>query len=74
MRADSWMHMVLSNNTPLDVCEKRFLEFSTEANQFIRKEIKNRIIPESEKRGDKESTEAYNKILAVLEKIIAEKK
>lgn len=74
IRADSWMHMVLSYNTPLNVCEKRFREFSLEADQFIRKEIKNRIIPESEKRGDKESAEAYNKILAVLEKVIAEKK
>ena len=73
MRADSWMHMVLSNNTPLDVCEKRFREFSLEADHFIWNEIKNRIIPEAEKRGDIESILAYKKILATLEKIIEEK-
>lgn len=74
IRADSWMHMVLSYNTPLNVCEKRFREFSLDADFFVRRELADRIIPEAEKRGDKESVEAYSKILAVLDKIIAEKK
>lgn len=73
IRADAWMHMVLSYDTPLNVCERHFREFSLESDQFIRKEIKNRIIPEAEKRGDQESVEAYRKILAVLEKVIEEK-
>ncbi len=73
IRADAWMHMVLSDSTPLNVCERRFREFSLEADCFIQKEITDRIIPEAEKRGDKESAEAYRKILAVLERVIAEK-
>lgn len=73
VRADAWMHMVLSYNTPLNVCERNFREFSLEADIFVRREIADRIIPEAEKRGDKESAEAYRKILAVLEKVIAEK-
>lgn len=74
MRADSWMHMVLRYDTPLTICEKRFREFSLEANSFIQREIADRIIPEAENRGDEESREAYGRILAVLEKIIKEKK
>lgn len=74
VRADAWMHMVLSYSTPLNVCEKNFREFSPEADCFIRKEITDRIIPEAEKRGDKESMEAYSKILEVLDRVIAEKK
>lgn len=72
--ADAWMHMVLSYDTPLNVCERRFREFSLEADLFVRREIADRIIPEAEKRGDKVSVEAYRKILAVLEKVIAEMK
>lgn len=72
--ADAWMHMVLSYDTPLKVCERRFREFSLEADLFMRRELADRIIPEAEKRGDKVSVEAYSKILAVLEKVIAEKK
>lgn len=72
--ADAWMHMVLSFDTPLNVCERRFREFSLDADFFVRRELADRIIPEAEKRGDKESVEAYRKILAVLDKIIAEKK
>jgi len=74
LRADAWRHMVGSYNTPLNVCEKRFRGFSLEADLFMRKEIVNRIIPEAEKRGDKESMEAYSKILEVLDSVIAEKK
>lgn len=73
LRADAWMHMVLSSDTPLSACEKRFREFSKEADLFIRKEIFRRIIPDAEKRGDKEAVEAYSKILAVLDRVIAEK-
>ena len=72
--ADAWMHMVLSLDTPIKVCERRFREFSLDADYFVRRELADRIIPEAEKRGDKESVEAYSKILAVLDKIIAEKK
>ena len=72
--ADAWMHMVLSFDTPLNVCERRFREFSLEADYFVRREIADRIIPEAEKRGDKVSVESYSKILAVLEKVITEKK
>ena len=50
IRADVWMHMVLSHTTPLNVCERKFREFSLEADKFIRKEITERIIPEAVKR------------------------
>lgn len=74
MRADCWMHMVLTYETPLSDCKKTFREFTLEQDLFIRKEIMNRIIPDAEKRGDEESSEAYRKILEVLEKEIAKKK
>lgn len=73
LKADAWMHMVLSSETPLDVCEKRFQEFTLMQDTFIRGEIQNNIIPYLEKRGYEDSAEAYKKILAVLDKIIAEK-
>lgn len=73
MEADAWMHMVLSASTPLDVCEKRFREFTLMQDRFIRDEIQKNIIPDLEKRGYVDSAEAYRKILAVLENIIAEK-
>ncbi len=73
MEADAWMHMVLSSGTPLHVCEKRFREFTLAQDSFIRDEIQKNIIPDLEKRGYEDSAEAYKKILAVLENIIAEK-
>ena len=73
MEADAWMHMVLSSSTTLDVCEKRFREFTLMQDRFIRDEIQRNIIPDLEKRGYVDSAEAYRKILAVLENIIAEK-
>ena len=73
MEADAWMHMVLSSSTSLDVCEKRFREFTLMQDRFIRDEIQRNIIPDLEKRGYVDSAEAYRKILAVLENIIAEK-
>ena len=73
MEADAWMHMVLSSSTTLDVCEKRFREFTLMQDRFIRDDIQRNIIPDLEKRGYVDSAEAYRKILAVLENIIAEK-
>ncbi len=73
MEADAWMHMVLSFRTPLDVCEKKFREFTLMQDSFIRDEIRKNIIPDLEKRGYEDSAEAYKKILAILEDIIAEK-
>ena len=73
MEADAWMHMVLSSETPLDVCEKRFKEFSLNQDVFIRDEIQNRIIPDLKKRGFTDSVEAYKQILSILEKIITQK-
>ena len=51
MEADAWMHMVLSSSTTLDVCEKRFREFTLMQDRFIRDEIQRNIIPDLEKRG-----------------------
>lgn len=73
MEADAWMHMVLSSKIPLDACEKKFQEFSLMQDTFIRDEIQNKTIPDLEKRGYEDSAEAYKKILAVLEKVIAQK-
>ena len=73
MRADSWMHMVLRYDTPLNTCEKRFREFSLEADCFIRKELKDRMIPDAKNEGYLYVAEEYEKILAVLDNVIAEK-
>ena len=73
LKADAWMHMVLSSKTPLDICEKRFQDFTLMQDTFIKGEIQNIIIPNLEKSGYEDSAEAYKKILAVLDKIIAEK-
>lgn len=71
--ADAWMHNVLSSNTPMDVCEKKFREFNLIQNTFIRNEIQNVIIPELYKRGYMDAVETYKKMLVLLEEIIAEK-
>ena len=73
MRADCWMQMVLSYDTPINVCEKRFREFSLEADFFIRNELRNRVIPNAENSGHLTVAEGYKKILTVLEKVIAQK-
>lgn len=73
IEADTWMHNVLSARTPLDVCKKKFQEFSLVQNVFIRDEIQNNVIPDLEKSGYKDSAEAYKRILVVLEYIIADK-
>ena len=36
MEADAWMHMVLSDKTPIVVCEKRFRSFTITQDIFIR--------------------------------------
>ena len=71
--ADAWMHNVLSYKTPLDVCKRRFQEFTLEQDIFIKDEIQNGVIPDLEKRGYEDAVEAYKKILVVLEYIIADK-
>ncbi len=71
--ADAWMHNVLSASTPIDVCKKRFREFNLVQDTFIRNEIQNVIIPQLYKWGDMDAVEAYEKMLVLLEEIIAEK-
>lgn len=71
--ADAWMHNVLSADTPLNVCKRRFREFNLAQDTFIRNEIQNRIIPDLSKAGYKDSVEAYEKILVLLEGIMEEK-
>lgn len=73
IEADAWMHNVLSSRTPLDVCKEKFQEFTLAQDIFIRDEMQNNVIPDLEKRGYEDSAEAYKKILAVLEYIIADK-
>ena len=73
MEADAWMHMVLSSSTSLDICEKKFQEFTLMQDIFIRDEIQNNIIPDLERRGYVDSVKAYKQILAVLENVMAEK-
>lgn len=73
MRADSWMHMVLRYDTPLNICEKRFREFSLEADSFIMKELKDRIILDAKNAGYFYVAEGYEKILSALEKEISQK-
>lgn len=71
--ADAWMHYVLSSNTPIDVCKKRFQEFNLIQDTFIRNEIQNVIIPQLYKRGNMDAVKAYEKMLVLLEEIIAKK-
>ncbi len=73
MAADAWMHFVLTSSTPLNVCERRFREFNLRQDMFIKDEICGTIIHDLRKRGYMDSVEAYEKILAVLERVIREK-
>lgn len=73
VRVDAWLHNVFHYKLSLDVCEKRFEEFSLEGNRFILQEIKNRMIPSAEKNGYLEMVESYKKIITLLEKCIEEK-
>ena len=71
MKADAWMHFVFSYSTPLDVCERKFREFSLAQDIFIRDELKRPIHPAIKDIAEVE--EAREKILNVLNEIIAEK-
>ncbi len=70
---DAWIHNVFSSRLPLDVCEKRFKEFSLEGDRFILREIKNCMIPDAEKRGYVEAIESYHQMINLLEQCIEEK-
>lgn len=71
MTADCWLHFVFSYSTPLDVCEKRFREFSLAQDIYIRNELKSPVHPAI--KNITEVEEAREKILNLLNEIIAEK-
>lgn len=71
MRADYWLQYVFSYSTPLDVCERRFREFSLAQDIFIRDELKRPIHPAI--KNITEVEEEREKILNLLNEIIAEK-
>lgn len=74
MAADVWMHNVLSADTPLSVCKRRFQAFNLAQDTFIRNEIRDRIIPDLKKAGYMDAVESYEKILVLLEGIMVEKR
>lgn len=67
--ADYWLSYVFNPAKPEEY-RKQFARFSNMANSFIMKEIKERMIPEAEKRGFTEYTLQLKVAEEVLEEIL----